>query len=75
MPTARLRKAFRYPDDSGGEFDHEELDEEEQEFIIQRLQVQNDRRNAEYSVTDFPFIMLISWPVADERLISTSHVA
>lgn len=28
MAAARLRKAFRYPEDSDGEFDREELDEE-----------------------------------------------
>ena len=48
MAAVRLRKAFRYPEDSDGE--REELDEQEQERVIQQLQRQNDTRNAQYSV-------------------------
>lgn len=48
MAAVRLRKAFRYPEDS--EEDRQELDEEEQEQVIQRLQRQNDTRNSQYSV-------------------------
>lgn len=48
MAAVRLRKAFRYPDESEGE--REELDEEEQERVIEQLQRQNDARNAQYSV-------------------------
>ncbi|KAJ5542014.1 hypothetical protein N7535_004432 [Penicillium sp. DV-2018c] len=48
MAAIRLRKAFRYPEESDGE--REELDEEEQERIIEQLQRQNDLRNAQYSV-------------------------
>lgn len=48
MAALRLRKAFRYPEDS--DEDREELDEEEQEQVIQQLQRQNDARNAQYSV-------------------------
>lgn len=48
MAAVRLRKAFRYPDDS--EEDRQELDEEEQEQVIQQLQRQNDARNSQYSV-------------------------
>lgn len=48
MAAVRLRKAFRYPEDS--EEDRQELDEEEQEQVIQQLQRQNDARNSQYSV-------------------------
>lgn len=50
----RLRKAFRYPDES--EDEREELDEEEQERVIQQLQRQNEARNAQYSVNLHPHI-------------------
>ncbi|RAL05691.1 uncharacterized protein BO80DRAFT_78232 [Aspergillus ibericus CBS 121593] len=51
MASARLRKAFRYPDDSGDdEHGREELDEEEQERVIDRLKVLNEKRNSEYSI-------------------------
>ena len=50
----RLRKAFRYPDES--EDEREELDEEEQERVIQQLQRQNEARNAQYSVNSHPQI-------------------
>ncbi|KAJ5683208.1 hypothetical protein N7462_006373 [Penicillium macrosclerotiorum] len=55
MATVRLRRAFRYPDDSDG---HEELDEQEQEQLIQQLQHQNNARNAQYSVI-FTVISLV----------------
>lgn len=48
MAAVRLRKAFRYPEDS--DEDREELDEQEQEQLIQQLQRQNDARNAQYNV-------------------------
>lgn len=48
MAAVRLRKAFRYPEESDGE--REELDEEQQERVIEQLQKQNDARNAQYSV-------------------------
>lgn len=51
MAAVRLRKAFRYPEDS--EEDREELDEEEQEKVIQQLGRQNDARNAQYSVQTY----------------------
>ncbi|KAJ6107946.1 hypothetical protein N7523_009269 [Penicillium sp. IBT 18751x] len=53
----RLRKAFRYPDESGSE--REELDEEEQERVIQQLQSQNEARNAQYSMifTGIPLLL------------------
>jgi hypothetical protein len=40
MAAVRLRKAFRYPEESEGE--REELDEEQQERVIEQLQSQND---------------------------------
>ncbi|OGM42050.1 hypothetical protein ABOM_009694 [Aspergillus bombycis] len=60
MAAARLRKAFHYPDNSGdNEHEREELDEEEQELVINRLRVQNDKHNAEFTVT-FAAIPLLS---------------
>lgn len=50
MAAVRLRKAFRYPEESDD--DREELDEEEQDRVIQQLQQQNEARNAQYSVCD-----------------------
>ncbi|KAJ5144111.1 uncharacterized protein N7515_002898 [Penicillium bovifimosum] len=47
MAAVRLRKAFRYPEESN---EREELDEEEQERVIEHLQKQNDARNAQYSI-------------------------
>jgi hypothetical protein len=51
MAAVRLRKAFRYPEESD---EREELDEEEQERVIDQLQSQNDARNAQYSVHIVP---------------------
>ncbi|BCR84948.1 uncharacterized protein ACHE_20406S [Aspergillus chevalieri] len=60
MATTRLRRAFRYPEDSGDEgHEREELDEEEQERVIEQLQRQNDQRNAQYS-TVFTALPLLS---------------
>ncbi|OOF97668.1 hypothetical protein ASPCADRAFT_504798 [Aspergillus carbonarius ITEM 5010] len=51
MASARLRRAFRYPNDSGDdELDREDLDEEEQERVIDRLKALNEKRNSEYSI-------------------------
>ena len=49
MAAVRLRKAFRYPEDSDDN-SREELDEEEQERVIRQLQLQNDARNSQYNV-------------------------
>ncbi|PYI10385.1 hypothetical protein BO78DRAFT_306178 [Aspergillus sclerotiicarbonarius CBS 121057] len=60
MASARLRKAFRYPDDSSDdERGREELDEEEQERVIDRLKALNEKRNSEYSIV-FAAIPLFS---------------
>jgi hypothetical protein len=56
MAAVRLRKAFRYPEES--ECEREELDEEEQERVIEELQRQNDARNAQYSVHIFLFFYI-----------------
>jgi hypothetical protein len=48
MAAVRLRKAFRYPEDS--DENREELDEEEQEQLIEQLHRQNHARNAQYHV-------------------------
>lgn len=67
MAAVRLRKAFRYPEESDD--DREELDEEEQERVIQQLQQQNESRNAQYSVSMTPTLntaiyFSISIPIA-----------
>ncbi|KAG9256330.1 uncharacterized protein F5Z01DRAFT_505684 [Emericellopsis atlantica] len=49
VPTARMRKTFRYPADNETESngsDPEALDEEEQEHLINRLAEENASRNA-----------------------------
>ncbi|KAB8076307.1 hypothetical protein BDV29DRAFT_89992 [Aspergillus leporis] len=92
MAAARLRKTFRYPEDSDDdEHEREELDEEgpfvnhrnlksiwsftdnpaEQESVIERLRVQNDKRNAEYSIT-FAAIPLLSAAVFIPSMFSGS---
>lgn len=50
MAAVRLRRALNYPEESDGDSGREELDEQDQEQIILRLQRQNDARNAQYSV-------------------------
>jgi hypothetical protein len=61
MATTRLRKAFRYPDDSGDdEQGREELDEEEQDVVIRQLQAQNDKRNSEYTVNSTLSLLTLS---------------
>ncbi|KAF9883600.1 hypothetical protein FE257_003153 [Aspergillus nanangensis] len=56
--AARLRKAFKYPDDNEGN-DREELDEEEQEQLIGHLRVQNDQYDSQYTII-FAVIPLLS---------------
>ncbi|KAF7587504.1 hypothetical protein BBP40_007149 [Aspergillus hancockii] len=71
MAAARLRKTFRYPEDSGDdEYEREEPDEEEQESMIERLRAQNDKRNAEYSII-FAAIPLLSAIVFIPSLFSS----
>ncbi|RAH74664.1 uncharacterized protein BO66DRAFT_312589 [Aspergillus aculeatinus CBS 121060] len=72
MASARLRRAFRYPDDLGDdEYAREELDEEEQECVIQTLKLLNDRRNSEYSII-FAAIPLLSAAIYLLPLLSSS---
>ncbi|KAL4755107.1 hypothetical protein BDW72DRAFT_54110 [Aspergillus terricola var. indicus] len=59
MASARLRKAFRYPVDSGDDDAREELDEEEQERVIEVLKSQNEERDSQYSLV-FAAIPLLS---------------
>ncbi|KAJ5149337.1 hypothetical protein N7448_000915 [Penicillium atrosanguineum] len=65
----RLRKAFRYPDES--EDEREELDEEQQERVIQQLQCQNEARNAQYSMI-FTGIPLVSTTIFIPSILSAS---
>lgn len=60
MAAVRLRKAFRYPEESDD--DREELDEEEQDRVIQQLQQQNEARNAQYSVCNVISTSHLSFP-------------
>ncbi|CAG8894693.1 unnamed protein product [Penicillium egyptiacum] len=69
MAAVRLRKAFRYPEESEGE--REELDEEQQERVIQQLQSQNDARNAQYSVV-FTALPLLAATVFVPSVLSAS---
>ncbi|KAL1965156.1 hypothetical protein VTN77DRAFT_6069 [Rasamsonia byssochlamydoides] len=64
MAAARIRRTFRYPDDSepepGG---REELDEEEQERLIKELRVENEKQNSRYHLafTILPLITTIAY--------------
>ncbi|KAJ6094685.1 hypothetical protein N7467_002198 [Penicillium canescens] len=69
MAAVRLRKAFRYPEESDGE--REELDDEEQEQVIEQLQSQNDARNAQYSMV-FTALPLITAVVFVSSVLSAS---
>ncbi|KAL2819941.1 hypothetical protein BDW59DRAFT_119420 [Aspergillus cavernicola] len=69
MASARLRKAFRYPDDSGEDAAREELDEEEQERVIRHLQLQSEKRDSQYS-TVFAAIPLLLTMVFLPSLLS-----
>ncbi|BDD61915.1 hypothetical protein MAP00_006931 [Monascus purpureus] len=71
MATVRLRRVFRYPEDSDGEHDREELDEEEQERVIKQLQSLNSKRNAGYSII-FTAIPLISAAAFIPSILSES---
>ncbi|GFF37821.1 hypothetical protein IFM46972_05347 [Aspergillus udagawae] len=72
MATTRLRKAFRYPDDSGDdEQSREELDEEEQDLVIRQLQAENDKRNSEYTII-FSVIPLLSATIYVPPIITSS---
>ncbi|KGO73182.1 hypothetical protein PITC_003690 [Penicillium italicum] len=72
MAAVRLRKAFRYPEESEGE--REELDEEEQERVIELLQRQNDARNAQYSMI-FTALPVLAATVFVSSVLSASSQA
>ncbi|KAL4929615.1 uncharacterized protein BDV17DRAFT_290619 [Aspergillus undulatus] len=73
MASARLRKAFRYPDDSGDDDVREELDEEEQERVIKHLKTQNEERDSQYSLI-FAAIPLVSSVVFVPSLLSSASL-
>ncbi|KAJ5281364.1 hypothetical protein N7478_006736 [Penicillium angulare] len=60
--AARLRKAFRYPEDSD-ESEREGLDEVEQEQVIEQLKRQNDTRNEQYNMifTGIPLVSVLAF--------------
>ncbi|KAJ5320486.1 hypothetical protein PENANT_c010G08578 [Penicillium antarcticum] len=72
MATVRLRKAFRYPEESDGE--REELDEEEQEQVIEQLQSQNDARNAQYSMIFTVLPVMTAVVFVPSVLAPSSHI-
>ncbi|PLB34022.1 uncharacterized protein BDW47DRAFT_84701 [Aspergillus candidus] len=75
MATPRLRKAFRYPDDSDDdEQGRAELDDEEQESVLDQLRTQIDQRNAEYS-NMFAIVPLLSTIIFVPQLLAGSSRA
>ncbi len=48
MATTRVRKAFRYPSESEGEDEPDEMDEEHQERLISSLQTEDQQKNELY---------------------------
>ncbi|KAL4963188.1 uncharacterized protein BDV14DRAFT_202025 [Aspergillus stella-maris] len=73
MASARLRKAFRYPDDSGDEDVREDLDEEEQERVIGHLRSQNEKHDFQYKLI-FVAIPLLSTFLFIPSFLSVSNV-
>ncbi|PYH41802.1 uncharacterized protein BP01DRAFT_359995 [Aspergillus saccharolyticus JOP 1030-1] len=72
MASARFRRAFQYPDDSGDDqYAREELDEEEQERVIQNLKRLNNRRNSEYSII-FTTVPIFSAAIYMPLVLSSS---
>ncbi|WEW55578.1 hypothetical protein PRK78_001009 [Emydomyces testavorans] len=79
MASTRFRKTFRYPDSESDDNLREELDEQEQETLIQKLRDQDEERNTQYklmftilpvvsSIIYFPFF-LTSGRSALQRLL------
>ncbi|EPE29475.1 hypothetical protein GLAREA_00635 [Glarea lozoyensis ATCC 20868] len=66
--TSRLRKAFRYQNDSGDsdEEGEEAMDEEEQESLIRNLRTQNDTWNKTYTkiLLALPLVSIIPYILA-----------
>ncbi|KAL4957943.1 hypothetical protein BDW69DRAFT_142323 [Aspergillus filifer] len=73
MASARLRKAFRYPDDSGNEDARVELDEEEQERVIEHLKSQNEEHDSQYELI-FAAIPLLSTALFIPPLFTVNYV-
>ncbi|RAL16554.1 uncharacterized protein BO97DRAFT_402944 [Aspergillus homomorphus CBS 101889] len=72
MASSRLRRAFRYPDDSeNDENAREELDEEEQERVINGLKTLHDRRNSEYIII-FTAIPVLTATIYIPTMLSSS---
>ncbi|PGG97976.1 hypothetical protein AJ79_09031 [Helicocarpus griseus UAMH5409] len=59
MASVKLRRTFRYPDSDSENETREELDEEEQEAMIQKLLRQDEKRNHQYTLI-FTAIPLVS---------------
>ncbi|KAL0263012.1 hypothetical protein SLS55_001987 [Diplodia seriata] len=79
MATTRLRKAFRYPDDSEEE-PAEGIDEEEQEKLIAQLQTEDVARTDFYKLTVFTDKLVAIQGLVNEiehslKLLSHSHKA
>ncbi|KAL2010170.1 hypothetical protein VTN00DRAFT_5977 [Thermoascus crustaceus] len=75
MAAARLRRTFRYPEDTDDNNEgREELDDEEQEKVIKELQMQNEKRNAEYTLA-FAIIPLVSAAAFLPAMLSSSATA
>jgi len=76
MAAARIRRAFRYPDDSEFKYlDREELDEEEQEHLIKHLQLENEKRNTQYHVVFMivPLVLAAAYIPSILSLSTSSH--
>ncbi|KAL6236341.1 hypothetical protein BDW75DRAFT_206950 [Aspergillus navahoensis] len=74
MASARLRKAFRYPDVSVDDDAREELDEEEQERVIRTLKTQNEERDSQYSLI-FAAVPVLSTTIFVPSLLTTATLA
>ncbi|KAH7320905.1 hypothetical protein B0I35DRAFT_202246 [Stachybotrys elegans] len=63
--TSRLRRTFRYPDDTGADndSDQEVMDEEEQDRFIERLAADNAARDAQFRrlLLAFPLLTTIAY--------------
>ncbi|GAD95470.1 conserved hypothetical protein [Paecilomyces variotii No. 5] len=73
MAALRIRKTFRYPEDSDDD-NRQELDEEEQERLINDLRSRDDARNAEYKLI-FSVVPLVSVIAFVPGLFSSSATA
>ncbi|EEH37068.2 hypothetical protein PAAG_07486 [Paracoccidioides lutzii Pb01] len=74
MAALNLRRTFRYPDSESENETREELDEEEQEAVIQKLLRQDEERNTQYTLI-FTTIPLVSTLLYLPSFISSSSTA